>query len=351
MKIFDGFVRNYHTLNLSYSHGNNSFTMADINYFARLGSMLGFWAFTEDTADGSNNPMDLTWWDDLVDKGDITEWETFVLHLEKENLYKKDKETLNKLFKYNIELNPQNVIGIVNVLNKERIEQLLKYAKKICKHENALLIFRMGNEVYAYLLRQNKIALSKRAYISDISGTLFMYYEEEADSCVNLPHIKNAANNIFTRNNLLEDEFEGFITVNDLRTGKINKVPNESGVYLVLREEESPPVFLNKNPGGRFKGKDPTVDKQTLLSNWVEGTRVIYIGKGNNLNRRIREFIDFGNGSPIGHWGGRLVWQVKGSNRFVIAWQTSKNEKDLEQELFDSFQSLYHKLPFANLRR
>lgn len=47
MKLFDGYVRNYHTFHLTVDHGKHSFTMTEIEYFSRLGSMLGYHAYTE----------------------------------------------------------------------------------------------------------------------------------------------------------------------------------------------------------------------------------------------------------------------------------------------------------------
>ncbi|TWI59642.1 hypothetical protein IQ10_00062 [Halalkalibacter nanhaiisediminis] len=61
MKFFEGYVRNYHTLNLTIHHGKHSFTMSEIEYFSRLGLMLGYWSYTEDTTNGTYRPMDLTW--------------------------------------------------------------------------------------------------------------------------------------------------------------------------------------------------------------------------------------------------------------------------------------------------
>lgn len=182
MKIFDSYVRNYHTLNLSVHHGRHSFTMAEIEYFSRLGSMMGYLPFTEDTCNGTYRAMDLTWWDDF----DGEYWHDFILHLERENIFNKDFETLEKLFS-NREPVPQNVIGIMNIKNEARIEELVIEAKKMCKIKNALLIFRtnsIGNnkgyfdEVHAYLLSGNKIRDNKIAYVNEISTTLFMNFDK-----------------------------------------------------------------------------------------------------------------------------------------------------------------------------
>jgi len=80
-------------------------------------------------------------------------------------------------------------------------------------------------------------------------------------------------------------------------------VPANAGVYLVLRTNEGAPSFLERSPGGRFKGKDPTVATETLEHEWVTGARVVYIGKADHLGRRLRQFARFGAGEPVGHWG------------------------------------------------
>jgi len=180
MRIFDGYVRNYHTLNLTVHHGKHSFTMTEIEYFSRLGSMLGYYPFTEDTCNGSVRPMDLSWWGSF----DGEYWHDLVLHLERENLFKKDEETLDKLF-CERECMPANVIGIMNVQNQDRIAELIAMARRTCKITNALLVFRTSSsgkspgyfdEVHAYLLDKSKVVAKKLAYVSEINGTLFMHY-------------------------------------------------------------------------------------------------------------------------------------------------------------------------------
>src|SRR6266508_2611702 len=54
--------------------------------------------------------------------------------------------------------------------------------------------------------------------------------------------------------------FEGFQTFRELRAGVLSTVPDEPGIYVVLREGDDVPTFLPASPGGHFKGKDPTVD-------------------------------------------------------------------------------------------
>ncbi len=129
------------------------------------------------------------------------------------------------------------------------------------------------------------------------------------------------------------------------------EIPPVPGVYVVLRESPDTTNWLRKSLGGWFKGKDPTVSADYLESNWVTGTNVIYIGKADQLHRRLRQYMDFGAGKPIGHWGGRLIWQVQGSDGFVVAWLNDPHPLAGEAALIQDFVDEFGSMPFANLRR
>jgi hypothetical protein len=63
MHLFEGYVRNYRTLNLHVEHNRSMFTSKEINYFAGLGEMLGYYVFMEDykpnLSINRSRPMDL----------------------------------------------------------------------------------------------------------------------------------------------------------------------------------------------------------------------------------------------------------------------------------------------------
>lgn len=185
MNLFEGYVRNYHTFNLTNQHGKHSFTMTEIEYFSRLGSMLGYHPYTEDTCNGANRPMDLTWWGDYDSANEY--WHEFILHLERENLFDKDVATLEKLFSERENV-PNNVIGIMNVPNKNRIDELVEMTKEMSSIENALLVFRTNStgknqvyfdEVHAYLFNKNKLDATRKAFVTVVGGILFMHFESE----------------------------------------------------------------------------------------------------------------------------------------------------------------------------
>ena len=152
--------------------------------------------------------------------------------------------------------------------------------------------------------------------------------------------------------------FEGFVTVDGLRASSLEAVPEAPGVYAVLGKSDAAPRFLRTNPSGRFKGKDATVSRDMLRRAWVEGSRVLYLGKAGGsgstvtLRRRLRQYLDFGAGRPVAHWGGRLVWQMTDSDGLLVCWKVTRAAaaRGVERELLQAFRNEHGKLPFANLR-
>ena len=156
--------------------------------------------------------------------------------------------------------------------------------------------------------------------------------------------------------------FAGFHTVASLQAalatrgsdglwGGVSEIP---GVYLVLRDPGAPPRFLERGTGGLFKGKDPNVAVDVLADAWTANARVVYVGMTGRqtLRRRLRQFIDFGAGKAVGHWGGRYVWQLADAAELVVCWRpiADGNPRDVEYALIQAFKQRYGARPFANLR-
>ena len=152
--------------------------------------------------------------------------------------------------------------------------------------------------------------------------------------------------------------FEGFSSVSDLRLGGSTEIPAEPGVYLFLHTRASSPEFLAKGSGGRYKGKDPNVTLARLQSEWVDGALIVYVGQTSSgskgtLRRRIDLMLRFGQGAAVGHWGGRLIWQLQDSDRLLVCWKPirQRDPRKVESALIRSFKSMHGgKRPFANLR-
>lgn len=147
--------------------------------------------------------------------------------------------------------------------------------------------------------------------------------------------------------------FRGFLPVSTLiSTEKLNSVPHQPGVYLVLNPTPEKPKWLSKSVGGHFKGKDPTVTSRYLERQWVDGAKILYVGHTpkRTLHERVSELIEFGSGEPIGHRGGRLIWQLQNHNELLICWLTHNDPVEMRNKILREFKSKYNALPFANLR-
>ena len=153
-----------------------------------------------------------------------------------------------------------------------------------------------------------------------------------------------------------EAGFAGFKSVSNLWNDH-STIPNEKGVYLIINPKCETKKFLPKGVGGFFKEKDPNVSMEVLANNWVENSCVVYIGQagGNGsaatLRKRLKQYLDFGKGKPVGHYGGRLIWQLENNSELLIAWKVLKNDdpKIIERQLINDFADNYGRMPFANL--
>ncbi|MFD8767136.1 hypothetical protein ACFV03_51040 [Streptomyces mirabilis] len=159
-----------------------------------------------------------------------------------------------------------------------------------------------------------------------------------------------------TQRDLEDRGFSGFIAFERLPDAD---VPDESGIYVVLRPSLTAPGFLNTSPAGWRGHRDPTVRTEQLAAKWVQGAHIVYIGKADagaaarhGLRGRLRQYGRSGVGSS-GHWGGRYIWQLRDFASLLVAWRTTAETRPAEAEadLIDEFILCHGRPPFANLRR
>jgi hypothetical protein len=162
-----------------------------------------------------------------------------------------------------------------------------------------------------------------------------------------------------TIDTLRQGGFTGFKTIDELRGTKLSSVPDERGVYLILRDLPDAPSFIAMSTGGHFKAKDPTAPVALLAAKWVSSAVVMYVGKAGaeggepTLRSRLKAYFDFGAGKAVGHWGGRYIWQLSGSDALLVCWKSTPNQdpREVEKGLIASFRDCFGQLPFANCKK
>ena len=155
---------------------------------------------------------------------------------------------------------------------------------------------------------------------------------------------------------LKENGFVGFKTIQELFEDS-SSLPAVKGVYMIININQKKPAFLKAGSGGFFKGKDPNISLEDLQANWINNTHVVYIGKAGGgtsnatLKRRLGDYLKFGQGRNIGHYGGRLIWQLASYSNLIVCWKPLPNEEPrvVEAQLIKDFTTEYGNRPFANL--
>jgi len=156
---------------------------------------------------------------------------------------------------------------------------------------------------------------------------------------------------------LKESGFQGFKSINALQINAAS-IPVHKGIYLIVIPDNFLVTLVEQGSGGFFKGKNPNVSLIELESNWVENANIVYIGKGGGsssnatLQSRLKQYMRFGEGKAVGHWGGRYIWQLKNSGELIVCWKSLTEEEPAlyESALICEFRKTYGKRPFANLK-
>lgn len=155
--------------------------------------------------------------------------------------------------------------------------------------------------------------------------------------------------------NRSELEITGFANwIPLLGANRSSALPRLPGIYAVSYEAGRPKSWQIESCGGWHKKRNPAVDPHRLNREWVDGTDIVYVGRTDRtLAKRIGEFARFGRGEPIGHWGGRLIWQLPHADLLMVGWIALDMGLATEREsaLLAEFLEAFDRLPFANLRK
>lgn len=152
------------------------------------------------------------------------------------------------------------------------------------------------------------------------------------------------------------NSFSTPITIRELQQTNCRDLPTRKGVYLIIRQDLSRPQFLKKSVAGWYKALDPTYPQNFIISQWIDGASVLYIGKAGGkkgLCQRLRQLVQFGLGEPVGHRGGRLIWHLKDNTALLVRWLESadKDPDRVETTLIRAFKGVHGRRPFANFKK
>jgi len=154
----------------------------------------------------------------------------------------------------------------------------------------------------------------------------------------------------FSQQHLVELGFRGFENLRSLPRGCAH-LPVGAGIYVVVADPSATHGFLDRSVGGRFKRQDGTVAIHALAEKWDDDIATLYIGRSQSIRRRVDEFARYGRGDPIGHRGGRYLWQLAEHDHLRIGWRLEADPVRAESDLLDDFVATFGHLPFANLVR
>ena len=164
-------------------------------------------------------------------------------------------------------------------------------------------------------LRQDyRTADSRELSLLRIADILIWMPSKDPDA----PNVDDLTPETWDRGGLEARGWDGFIplaTLND------SAVPDGPGVYVVLRDDATEPVFLPERPHASARQAQGYTESD-LRSRWVPDASVLNIGRaGTSLRKRLRQYRKFGEGSGLNHKGGRSVWQLADASRLTVAWR------------------------------
>lgn len=157
---------------------------------------------------------------------------------------------------------------------------------------------------------------------------------------------------VYDEESLAKVGFVGFRPIKECRRD-YTVFPKVPAVYIIIRRTKTRPEYLTVGSGGHFKRRDPNVKTDKLSENWVDNANVVYIGMTTKtLYKRLSDYLDFGQGEDVGHWGGRYIWQLKDHEELLVCWKEMPigSPEEYEKKLIFDFKMKYGERPFANLR-
>ncbi len=132
----------------------------------------------------------------------------------------------------------------------------------------------------------------------------------------------------------------------DILNKKYNYIPHKPGVYKVINADNLPIEILATSTNSKA-GIYNVADLQQRY-NKQTNKKVLYIGKGKDLSRRIKQYVKFGMNKSSVHKGGRSIFQIQDYKNLYIEVIECGNCQKVEKCMLIDFKNNYNGLPMAN---
>ncbi len=109
-------------------------------------------------------------------------------------------------------------------------------------------------------------------------------------------------------------------------------LPEKAGVYIVTIPD----------PGA--VGREALRESERTY--WTGSQPIIYIGRGRNLRRRLKQFYGHKYGNRAPHRGGQAILLIDQPK--TIHWAACQDYPDVERRLLEAFVAASGSLPFGN---
>lgn len=129
-------------------------------------------------------------------------------------------------------------------------------------------------------------------------------------------------------------------------------LPASPGVYAVcLPSWETRPFTADAGMARHADPADPAAlraKRDRILG--AGPTDILYIGKAENLCKRVQQLVRFGTGRANNHRGGEWLWQLKGICEAKLWMCCCPGERPelLERKLLEAFRATHGDWPLAN---
>ena len=135
----------------------------------------------------------------------------------------------------------------------------------------------------------------------------------------------------------------------DIKNKKYDYIPKKSGVYRVLNMDNIPIEFLSCSANPKDTSSYPTAMLQAKYD-MTKSSRLLYVGKGINLHKRIKQYIEYGLNLVDNHKGGRAIFQIKDYKNLYIEILLCDRCECVEKNMLIGYKDHYKELHVANMK-